>query len=175
MFRDESTKVMQKAHAQWGGEEPEAGSSASVTSSEPSQSAISHGNTTSTLGTSPTSGSSHYVLVPQSPSINTLGPSLEEQAVNFYINRYIIGHPDEPRNADELADIPWIWSPLLNDAMVAVGLAGLSNLRADRELMNIARHRYGKALRQTGQLLGSNVAPSHEAMRLVVMLAIFEV
>jgi hypothetical protein len=111
-----------------------------------------------------------------SPSIiASVGPSLDEQGTSFYINRYVIGHPDEPRTVDELADVPWIWSPILKDAMVALGLAGLSNLRGDAELMTTARGRYGQALRQAGVLLTSNVAPSHEAMRLIVMLALFEV
>ena len=59
--------------------------------------------------------------------------------------------------------------------MVAVGLAGISNLNGDAELMTTAQARYGQALRQAGLLLGSNAAPSHEAMRLIVMLALFEV
>jgi hypothetical protein len=114
--------------------------------------------------------------VQASPSISAnIGPTLDEQATSFYINRYVIGHPDEPRTAEELIDVPWIWSPILKDAMVALGLAGLSNLRGDTELMTTARGRYGQALRQAGALMTSNVTPSHEAMRLIVMLALFEV
>lgn len=176
MFRDESTKVMKKARAQWGPEEGEAGSSGSVTSTEVSRSTTSQRPRTATSVSSPTSVASGNALIPSTPNPSAkLGLTLDEQATQFYINRYVIGHPDEPRNADELAEIPWIWSPMLEDAMVAVGLAGLSNIRNDGELMTIARQRYGKALRQTGALISSKIAPSHEAMRLIVMLALFEV
>lgn len=62
--------------------------------------------------------------------------------------------------------------------MTAVGLAGLSNLKDDnrRDLMLLARERYGMALRQTGQLVQSRRGPSLEVtMRAIVTLAMFEV
>ena len=176
MFRDESTKVMQKAKAQWAGEESEAGTSATGALSEQSRTTIARRQSTAHSNGSPISPTSSQSVTLGTPSIGaTLVPSLDEQGTSFYINRYILGHPDEPRTADDLADVPWIWSPILKDAMVAVGLAGLSNLRRDSDLMTTARGRYGQALRQAGALLNSNVSPSHEAMRLIIMLALFEV
>lgn len=165
---------MQKARAQWGGED-EGGSSAMIATPETSRAANTR-RPSSINRSLPTSATSSFALVQASPSISaSIGPTLDEQATSFYINRYVIGHPDEPRTAEELIDVPWIWSPILKDAMVALGLAGLSNLRGDTELMTTARGRYGQALRQAGVLMTSNVTPSHEAMRLIVMLALFEV
>lgn len=166
---------MQKAKAQWGGDEAEGSSSSSGSGSETSP-------TTIVQRTGPTINYPHISPIPdrafllRPPTISaSLSQNLDEQATNFYINRYIIGHPDEPRTAQDLSNVPWIWSPILSDAMVAVGLAGISNLNGDAELMTTAQARYGQALRQAGLLLGSNAAPSHEAMRLIVMLALFEV
>lgn len=60
--------------------------------------------------------------------------------------------------------------------MAAVGLASLSNLRGDHNLMTTARQRYGMALKQTGRLIQTSVTPDFEVtMRSVVMLAMFEV
>ncbi|KAK0385811.1 hypothetical protein NLU13_6988 [Sarocladium strictum] len=174
MFRDESTKVMQKARAQWG--EEEAGTSTASQTLEPRQTTIARRPSSNAASrASPASATSSVQFLQVAPTIAAnIGPSLDEQGTSFYINRYVIGHPDEPRTAEDLVDVPWIWSPILNDAMVALGLAGLSNLRGDTELMTTARGRYGQALRQAGALLISNAAPSHEAMRLIVMLALFE-
>lgn len=103
-------------------------------------------------------------------------PTLEEQGFQFYVNRYLVGHPDEPSNSDELKAYEWIYTPALRDVSAALGLAGLSNLRNDAELMEDARRRYGKALRTAGQLIYSNKAPNVDlTSRLVVMLAMFEV
>lgn len=103
-------------------------------------------------------------------------PSLEEQGVQFYINRYLIGHPDEPKTAGDLSSTDWLWDPAVQDVMAAVGLASLSNLRGDHNLMTTARQRYVMALRQTGRLVQTSVTPDFEVtMRSVVMLAMFEV
>ncbi|KAK7403612.1 hypothetical protein QQX98_010624 [Neonectria punicea] len=218
MFRDESSKVIQKAHAQWGvGDAPlpdnpqlqtasksivPSSSSSSSSSSASSASSASSSSSTAPWAASPTSVVTHRLLPPTPPSPassqfsssqpssstvlppavvwplrlpSPVDPSLEEQGVQFYINRYLIGHPDEPRTASDLAALEWLWDPSLQDVMTAVGLASLSNLRGDKSLMTTARQRYGQALRQTGQVIQTSVTPSFEVtMRGVVMLAMFE-
>ncbi|RSL94345.1 hypothetical protein CDV31_014370 [Fusarium ambrosium] len=234
MFRDESSKVMQKAHAQWGVGESgsemasqasssssassSASNSASAASSVPTLSCSTSTNTTLApysapssaisssassatywSSTSPSSLVSHQTSPPTPPSPTSyhqtslasaaqpvaivppprlptpVDPSLEEQGVQFYINRYLIGHPDEPKTPDDLSSTEWLWDPAVQDVMAAVGLASLSNLRGDNNLMTTARQRYGMALRQTGRLIQTSVTPDFEVtMRSVVMLAMFE-
>ncbi|KAF5005642.1 hypothetical protein FDECE_7919 [Fusarium decemcellulare] len=226
MFRDESTKVMQKAHAQWGvGEsgsdmlssQPSSSSSSSSSIGSMSASAGSFSSTSSSSyntslaaissspstntcwSTSPASLVSHQTSPPTPPSPSSyhhdssstttvqsvsawpsrlptpVDPSLEEQGVQFYVNRYLIGHPDEPRTPGDLSSTEWLWDPAVQDVMTAVGLASLSNLRGDHSLMTTARQKYGLALRQTGRLIQTSVAPDFEVtMRSVVMLAMFE-
>ncbi|RSL50620.1 hypothetical protein CEP53_008721 [Fusarium sp. AF-6] len=234
MFRDESSKVMQKAHAQWGVGESgsemasqasssssassSTSNSASAVSSVPTLSCSTSTNTTLApysapssaisssassatywSSTSPSSLVSHQTSPPTPPSPTSyhqtsststaqpvaivppprlptpVDPSLEEQGVQFYINRYLIGHPDEPKTPGDLSSTEWLWDPAVQDVMAAVGLASLSNLRGDNNLMTTARQRYGVALRQTGRLIQTSVTPDFEVtMRSVVMLAMFE-
>ncbi|KAL2680750.1 hypothetical protein Neosp_008353 [[Neocosmospora] mangrovei] len=114
-------------------------------------------------------------IVPPPRLPTPVDPSLEEQGVQFYINRYLIGHPDEPKTPGDLSSTEWLWDPAVQDVMAAVGLASLSNLRGDQNLMTTARQRYGMALKQTGRLIQTSVTPDFEVtMRSVVMLAMFE-
>jgi hypothetical protein len=190
MFRDESSKVIQKAHAQWGvGEGPDDAVSVSPSNSTSSYSPITpasrraspealqltHPRRSSSSSSSSSSSTSTTSLVRIRPPIV---PTFEEQGAHFFINRYIIGHPDEPRTPEEFKSADWATDPALRDVMTAVGLAGLSNLKDDnrRDLMLLARERYGMALRQTGQLVQSRRGPSLEVtMRAIVTLAMFEV
>ncbi|OLN81620.1 White-opaque regulator 1-like protein 2 [Colletotrichum chlorophyti] len=212
MFRDESTKVIKKAHAQWGvSEGPENGSKRSNASTASSPLSLSpahsrkstpnHSRTTSQSDVSPASRSASFSASPSSsykhaesasptalPVIKQefsremtppnwhIGPTLEEQGIQFYVNRYLLGHPDEPKSGKDLATEPWIWHPALQDVMSAVGLAGLYNLTGKAEMMATAREKYGSALRQTGQLIQPPHTPSIDVtMRSVVALAMFEV
>jgi hypothetical protein len=193
MFRDESSKVIQKAHAQWGvgeGSPPEtspiatgSGSSFANVSTSPVSLVTRRGTTPSEAFPSPPSSQADSLLPSlQKPQdygamVSQLVPTIEDQAFQFYVNRYLVGHPDEPKSMDELqASCQWLWDPAVKDINTAVGLASLSNLRNDAELMTAARQRYGKALRVAGQLVRLNAAPSIDiTSRLVVMLALFEV
>lgn len=176
MFRDESSKVIQKAHAQWGfGEGPEA------SGSTPSPSPTSQTQTPSEENLpSPSASrtSSITSLTPYDPNVlrSPIITNPEEQGFQFYVNRYLVGHPDEPRTDNELMAYEWLWDPALRDISAAVGLASMSNLNGDKELMVDARRRYGDALNTAGQLIQSSSSTSIEVTsRLVVMLAMFEV
>ncbi|KAF4456934.1 hypothetical protein F53441_1058 [Fusarium austroafricanum] len=229
MFRDESSKVIQKAHAQWGVGESSEGLSTQTSSSSLSSSYSSNASTqassvsasssltsqhsysgpTSVVSsnksfkdgwpTSPASTASQQTSSPTPPSPapssyhhtssktqpiliqpsrlpTPIDSTLEEQGVQFYVNRYLIGHPDEPRSPGDLPNTEWLWDPAVQDVMAAVGLASLSNLKGDPNMMTIARQKYGMALRQTGRLVQTSSMPDFEVtMRSVVMLAMFEV
>jgi hypothetical protein len=101
---------------------------------------------------------------------------MEEQGIQFYVNRYLIGHPEEPKTAQDVASVPWLWHPSLQDSMTAVGLAGLANLSGNADTMAMARDKYVSALQQTGKLISSSTPPDfYVTMRSVVLLALFEV
>lgn len=209
MFRDESTKVIKKAHAQWGvPESSENGSVRSSASTAPSpassSSAYSRKGTPAASRTETAASSSASASASASPSSSYrssgsaspralpvvkqeaardtspmaihVGPTMEEQGLHFYVNRYLLGHPDEPKSPQDLATEPWMWHPALQDVMCAVGLAGLYNLNGNVKMMAMAREKYGSALRQTGKLIRPPHTPSIDVtMRSVVALAMFEV
>lgn len=106
----------------------------------------------------------------------SLSPTQEDQGFNFYVHRYLLGHPDEPRDAGELKICSWLWEPTLRDISTALGLASMSNLNGDKSLMVDARRRYGDALRTAGRLILSDANTEVDTTsRLVVQLAMFEV
>ncbi|XXG96476.1 SAGA complex subunit Sgf73 [Hypoxylon texense] len=173
MFRDESSKVIQKAHAQWGSSGSPIDASGSTA-----------GSSSSAWGNESLSGSS------DSPSSSTPSPpqdvvsarlpkrmdlNMEEQGMQFYINRYLMNHPDSPRTRDQVAAY-CAAADTTQNVMIAVGLAGLSNLQGDKNLNLIARSQYVAALKHTGQLIAANDPASLVArVRSVVTLALFEV
>ncbi|KAH7354075.1 hypothetical protein B0T11DRAFT_287996 [Plectosphaerella cucumerina] len=234
MFRDESTKVIRKAHAQWGLDSPSTSGEAVATgtvaeepdmttpqvTSERRGSRTQTGHTSSehkspvksrrpssasspisqtgsaqvappcqaqkkarssSLSTSPPAATrpnalSEMGMEKPSLSLVPIGPTIEEQGVHFYVNRYLVGLPDEPKSTSDITASHWIWNPALQHIAAAIGLAGLSNLTGNAEMMAAARMKYGRALRQTGQLIQPPNSPSLDVtMRSVVMLAMYEV
>ena len=62
------------------------------------------------------------------------------------------------------------------DAVSCVGLAGLSNVTNNQDLMMIARHKYTATIRHVGAALQEPVsADLDDTFRAVIMLALFEV
>lgn len=183
MFRDENSKVMQKAHAQWG--VPGSSDSPFTLSTSPSSSGSPFSFVTgdgSPIHATPISrrssapSSAQQALVTKSRLPKVIQPTLFEKGVQFYIDRYIIGYPQEPRAPTELHDAHWMSTPAFIDVMAAVGLCGLSNLTGDKELDFEARQKYGLALRSTAKLIQNPAAlDPRTAIRTVVLLAVFEV
>ncbi|KAI2470627.1 hypothetical protein F4781DRAFT_390027 [Annulohypoxylon bovei var. microspora] len=179
MFRDESSKVIQKAHAQWG-------SSSSPTDPTGSSSLASSSSSASTW----TNGSPGSNSTSDSPPASTpvaprdLTPTripkkvdlnVDQQGMQFYINRYLMNHPDSPRTRDQVAAY-FSSADAAQNVMVAVGLAGMSNLLGNKNMNLLARSKYVAALKQTGQLIASNDPAGLIArLRSVVTLALFEV
>lgn len=180
MFRDESSKVREKAHAQWGAGPGEGCSSLTSPSLSPFQSAWS---ARSPLPDDDAGSTSPTALTPRlkgrwpaSGLIRPLGPTTAEQGIHFYVDRYVLGYPDGPRRAEELQDCQWVFHPAVQNIMAAIGLAAMSNLTRDANTRFEARQNYVLALQQTGKaLMNPGTLKMDMALRNVVMLAMFEV
>jgi hypothetical protein len=180
MFRDESTKVMQKAHAQWGVSEPSEGGE----SSSPSPtSAASPSSTKSRWSVSEVAAPRAAHLVPKTRRSSEgkrltkeICASPVDKGIQFYIEHCVIGLPDEPRHGQELHGLKWVHSRETRDSMAAVGLAGLSNLTGDKEANTLAKHHYGLALQNIASAVRNMAGLDLEViLRAVVMMAMYEV
>lgn len=179
MFRDESTKVIQKAHAQWGVAEA-SGLGGPSGSSSPSTSPSTAGSRPSVseaavlrlgylTGTDPRS-------FPGRSLPREICATVVEKAIQFYIEHYVIGLPDEPRVGQELQERRWVHARATRDAMAAVGLAGLSNLTGDKQMNTLARQHYGLALQNISSSVRDVATLDLDVViRAVVMMAMFEV
>ena len=174
---------MQKAHAQWGGE-PGEGSSDASSSKSPTSSASSSrsnsifvsGGTQSPLSGAPNTPTEALALSLRSFVAPPPTPSWEERGVQFYIDHYLLGFPDEPKTPTELNEKTWLYHPSIRTVMAAVGLAARSNLTGDDEMKSIARHSYVSSLKDMGSMLANPQSLRLDiALRGVVMLAMFEV
>ncbi|KAB5515431.1 hypothetical protein GE09DRAFT_979621 [Coniochaeta sp. 2T2.1] len=183
MFRDENTKVMQKAHAQWGLPGSSDGTSTSSPSSGSPSSAGSPFAFVNADGTplpptpvSRRSSVAQQALLTASKLPMTVQPTLFEKGIQFYVDHYILGYPQEVKTAADLRDAPWMSTPDVAEIMAAVGLSGLSNLTRDSEIDLAARQKYGLVLRNMAQSI-SNPArlDPRVAVKMVVLLAMFEV
>ncbi|KAI1504205.1 hypothetical protein F5X99DRAFT_53967 [Biscogniauxia marginata] len=182
MFRDESTKVIQKAHAQWGtsgspADGRQGSTSSSDTASPPSEASHSSASVSAPAAETPSSRTaalSRQVVASKVP--RRVEPTLEQRGFQFYLDRYLLNHPDSPKTVTEIAD--HLSSDAAQNVMVAVGLAGMSNLLGNKSMSLVSRSKYVMALKQVGQAIatGSNDW-SHVAgpVRSIVTLAMFEV
>lgn len=180
MFRDENFKVMQRAHAQWG--VPASSGSSSAASGSPSASAspISFVNTGgSTTPAAPKSRRSWsvqqaIVAAPRIPKV--VQPTVFEKGMQFYVDHYVLGYPQEPQTAADMQDSQWLSAPDTAGIMAAVGLSGLSNLTGDLQMEVAARQRYGVALRNTAKSIQNPARLDPRiALKTVVLLTMFEV
>jgi hypothetical protein len=181
MFRDESNKVMKKAHAQWGGasEVSEQGDSSgsSPDSASPSsarsrssapEATIPPPSTTVTTSSRKTSAGKRL--------IKEICATPVDKGIQFYIEHYVIGLPDEPRAGHELQGVKWVHSRATRDIIAAVGMAGLSNLTGDNEMGTLSRYHYGLALHNVASSVRDPKSLELDlVMRIVVMMAMYEV
>jgi hypothetical protein len=181
MFRDESSKVIQKAHAQWR-------TPGSPADSDQESSALSDGTSWSSA-TAPSSRYPSPGAVPSTPTVSTqeivasriprkVEPNLDQRGLKFYMERYLLNHPDSPRTP-ELMELYFGDADAMRNVMIAVGLAGMSNLLGNKSMNLVARSKYVTALKQTGQLIASTSRNDHgtimKPLRSIVTLALFEV
>lgn len=100
-----------------------------------------------------------------------------ERGFQFFMDHYLYGHPESPRNSGDIAtDIPWILDPAAHTVASAVGLAGMANLAGDKQMQLSASQTYVNGLRMTAQSLSkADLATVNNDMRSIVLLAMFEV
>jgi hypothetical protein len=180
MFRDENTKVMQKAHAQWGvpgsSESPSTSSGSPSSAGSPFSFVNADGIPIPVTPISRRSSSVQQAVVATSRISKAVQPTVFERGIQFYVDHYMLGYPQEPKTPADLQDAPWMSAPDVADLMAAVGLSGLSNLTGDEELDLAARQKYGLVLRNTAHSIQNPAAlDPRVAMRTVVLLAMFEV
>lgn len=96
--------------------------------------------------------------------------------MQFYLDHFVLGYPQEPQTAADLQDSQWLSTPAIADIMVAVGLSGLSNLTGDLQMEVEARQKYGVVLRSMAKSIQNPAALDPRiAIRKVVLLSMFEV
>jgi hypothetical protein len=192
MFRDESSKVMQKAHAQWGVTEPselgDPSSTSPISTASSSSSSSSVGSTRSRSSGTPGSAQPSSPATslsanqrrrrgpegPQLPAEITVTPG--EKGIRFYIDNYILGLPDEPKSAKELQGLRWLHSCEMRNIMAAVGLAAMSNLSGDKALNTLAKHHYGQVLQTIASSMRNMATLDVDVvLRTVVIMAVYEV
>ncbi|KAI0538489.1 hypothetical protein GGR58DRAFT_468002 [Xylaria digitata] len=170
MFRDESSKVIQKAHAQWGTDGSPESSFQSDNSPGPTNTVLSDHR----LAYTPAVATREIVA---SKIPRRVEPTLGQRGLKFYVERYLLNHPDSPRTP-ELMELYFGNEDAMRNVMIAVGLAGMSNLLGDKSMSLVARSKYVTALKQTGQLIASasrDYGTIVKPLRSIVTLALFEV
>jgi hypothetical protein len=104
-------------------------------------------------------------------------PSLESQGIRYFLANFVIS--DSDRCAGHMQNmLSWktAQSKILQAAMGAVGLAGLSNQRGDASLMAQARHQYATALSMTKtHLKDPSCCKQDRTISAVALLGLFEV
>jgi hypothetical protein len=183
MFRDESTKVMQKAHAQWGVSESELGEASGSSPTSTASPASTRSRSSMSEAPSPrppTTLATATRARRKSPEERRLAreilPTPVDKAIQFYIEHYVIGLPDEAKAGQELQGLRWVHASGTRDIMAAVGMAGLSNLNGDRQLSMLAEQHYGLALQNITSSIRDMAALDLDiVLRSVVMMAMYEV
>jgi hypothetical protein len=105
-------------------------------------------------------------------------PTVFEKGMQFYLDHYVLGYPQEAQTPADLREAQWLAAPDLPDLMAAVGLSGLSNLTGDAEMEVAARQKYGLVLRNVAKSIRNPAALALDvrtAVRTVVLLTTFEV
>jgi hypothetical protein len=182
LFRDENAKVIRKArgrpapverHKSKGGP-----SEADKEEDELGDSLISSQITTSTASDIVTLSNAR-----PSPSINifrNLVLSVEDPGINFFVHQYMtVSSPSSVGQTDIFSSQLWLGvsqpEPFL-DAISCVGLAGLSNVKNDKQMMQMARLKYAVTLRRVmASLQVPESADMGYTFKAVMLLVLFEV
>ena len=110
---------------------------------------------------------------------HTLPPSLEEQAKCFFFQNYVL--EDCRASRGHFDYLPGIYMNLkvqrfLEDAVVALGLAGLANLTKGAKVMLKANIRYTAAVRAVSSALGEvEQVTADQTLIAVMLLSLYEV
>jgi hypothetical protein len=184
LFRDENEKVIRKARGRPAllERQKSKGEGAGVGADEEEDEL---GNTliSSQIATPTSSGIETLSNAASSPSITifrNLVSSAEDPGINFFFHQYMtVSSPASIGPADFFSSQLWRGvsqhKPFL-DAISCVGLAGLSNVKNDKQMMQIARLKYAMTLRRVmASLQVPESADMGYTFKAVMMLALFEV
>ncbi|KAI0455377.1 hypothetical protein F5B21DRAFT_195438 [Xylaria acuta] len=182
LFRDESSKVIQKAHAQWGTGTPGSPTNGGSESSSQSRGPATSIPSSHRIPYAPAGPVSLEPTVAARDIIASRIPrrvdsNLDQRALKFFVERYLLNHPDSPQTP-ELMELYFGNDDAIRNVMIAVGLAGMSNLLGNKSMNLAARSKYVTALKQTGQLIASASRDPRtvvKPLRSIVTLALFEV
>lgn len=119
------------------------------------------------------------IMNPAIPAVVSL--SVDEQGLQFFFARFALKHkgvnnPQTPGIAGLPPFLRHIFDELpLRDAVVAVGLSALSNVKNDRTLRVAAREKYAVAIKYVRQAVENpDVADPDHTLKLIVMLTLYE-
>jgi hypothetical protein len=118
-----------------------------------------------------------------STSLKLAGWDPEDKGIQFFFTHYI------PLDSPEMIALFKVENNALTSSagmfkvdetfrnvVSAVGLAGLSNVNNDQELMVVARQKYGASMRRIGESLRMPSPSTHaNTLKSIMMLAMFEV
>ncbi|KAL2188436.1 hypothetical protein L209DRAFT_741537 [Thermothelomyces heterothallicus CBS 203.75] len=124
MFRDESTKVMQKAHAQRGVSE----ASPDIFPGTRLAGIFTHINLSFNTESKPIIGTGKRRKPVDDCRNGKPKDARGETAILFHIEHYVVGLPDESRAIHELQGVRRVHSHETRDVMAVAGLADLGNL-----------------------------------------------
>ena len=184
LFRDESAKVIKKAHTleiprrcretRQNKDRPKKSLDVSVL--PPSNDVGTPRDAQSSVSTE-TFGTQFQSLILGSFSLRSLlsSTNIEDLGITF-LTCYVAVISPFATTQPSASSSPLFTSKASVDAVSCVGLAGLSNVTNNQDLMVIARHKYAATIRHVGAALQEPVsADLDDTFRAVVMLALFEV
>lgn len=121
-----------------------------------------------------------HVLVPEIPTV--VSTPVDEQGLEFFFNqfanRFVGPHSLSPKGIASLPPLlQTVFDELpLRDAVVAVGLAALANIKRDRVLRLAAQEKYVIAIKYVRQAVANpTYADPDHTVKLIVMLTLYEV
>lgn len=185
LFRDENAKVIKKARgleishrrreAHQNEERPK--EDLDVSALLPSNDVETPRNTQCSLSTETFSGTKFQSLTSGGFSFYSLFSStnLEDLSITF-LTCYVAVISPFATAQSSASSSPLFTSKASFDAVSCVGLAGLSNVTNNQDLMMIARHKYAATIRHVVAALQEPVsADLDDTFKAVIMLALFEV
>ena len=170
MFRNETNDVVLKAQTKQDRKISKKGHAPSPGTRSPDASAESSSLHISKLWTP---GTTENSLIGQS-----LNSTLEDQGTGFFFHNYIIESSKDSRGHLDYLPLPSQIhrNSTLSIAVASIGMAALSNVRNDPNIMAKARLKYMSALRLTNATLRDPIqAREDQTLTAVILLSMFEV
>jgi hypothetical protein len=120
-------------------------------------------------------------LLPDVVAQTSFWPSAEEQAISYVFSNFVFEDNESATSIGHFNYLPSVYRKLssgsiIEDAIIALGLAGLANQRKTTKVMMKANFRYSNAVQRVSRILGSiEEARKDEVLIAVLLLAMFEV